>query len=406
MKISEMINKTSVAQILWSSDGSTLAPESQSLWSSLTGQIEEAMRPWGWLAAIRPDERERVKQQWEDAVLGPRVFTLQCQLRNTEKGDSMLALLCAPLFNNAGTLDGWVSWMSREREPAFLATTAIPPEMLLSDEIASQAPLGMVCLSLDRSFIRANERYCQIVGYAQEELLGRRLQAILPVDIQMLINLNTRQMLRGDMQHVVYETAYPRPDGQRLWLKVISTLVWHPQGFPLYFFSWVEDLTLQRRGVQERRTLVARQQAAQVAAQRAKEQAFSLGALLQVIFQNATEGVIVYDRDGRMQQINNAARTLLELGPEDECLGKTVMDLFSGYERYNEAMEPIALETLPVSRLLQGQAVSPARIPALHVRFPSGQERYLDLTWTPLHDQAGQAAGLVTIFRDVTSRYQ
>jgi PAS domain S-box-containing protein len=182
--------------------------------------------------------------------------------------------------------------------------------------------------------------------------------------------------------------------------------VWHPQGFPLYFFSWIEDLSPQQHGEQERTGLVARQQAAQIAVQRAKEQAFSLGALLQVIFQNATEGVIVYDRDGRMQQINNAARMLLELGPESECLGKTVMDLFRGYGRYNEAMEPIPLETLPVSRLALGQAVSPARLPAMHVRYPSGRKRYLDLTWTPLHDQAGQTAGLVTIFRDVTSRHQ
>lgn len=151
---------------------------------------------------------------------------------------------------------------------------------------------------------------------------------------------------------------------------------------------------------------MAREQAALVAAQQESERAVALGTLLQTIFQSITEGIIVYDRDGVVRHINNAARTFLELGPEAACVGKTYQDLFGHYERYNEAMEPISLEHLPMHAVSQGQAASCTRIANLLVRFPSGAECYLDLTWTPLHDQQGQTAGVISIFRDVTTRHQ
>ncbi|GCE21833.1 hypothetical protein KDK_56330 [Dictyobacter kobayashii] len=159
--------------------------------------------------------------------------------------------------------------------------------------------------------------------------------------------MNVRQMLTGNMQNVVYEMGYARPDGHMLWLKVTRSLVWHPQGFPLYFFSWIEDLTLQQRCEQERDVLLACEQAARTAAQQAVEQTQSLSTMLQAIFKNVADGIVVYDRDGVVLHINAAARTLLELGQEADCLGKTYADLFEGYKRYDEAMELIPWKSFP-----------------------------------------------------------
>ncbi|GHO85886.1 hypothetical protein KSZ_38920 [Dictyobacter formicarum] len=288
----------------------------------------------------------------------------------------------------------------------FLAELSIAPELLLSNGAATQSPLGIVCLSLDQHIIEVNERYCQITGYSRSELIGRRLHYVLPANLQTMVNLNQGQMLTGNMQHVIYEIAHPRPDGQILWLKVTATLVWHAQGFPLYFFAWIEDLTLQRQLEQERVTLVAREQAAQKALQQAQQEALALGSLLHTVFDTVMDGIIIYNADGTVLQINEAARTLLELGAEENCLGKPFAELFRDYQIYqvdNEAVQRIPLEQLPILRMQRGETVSKNRMTSQLLRFPSGRERYLDLTITPLHDHQGDLTGLVSILRDVTA---
>ncbi|GCE21832.1 PAS domain-containing protein [Dictyobacter kobayashii] len=55
--------------------------------------------------------------------------------------------------------------------------------------------------------------------------------------------------------------------------------------------------------------------------------------------------------------------------------------------------------------MLQAQSVSQPRISDMRVHFPSGHERYIDITWTSLRDQQGYWMGLVAIFRDVTERH-
>jgi PAS domain S-box-containing protein len=285
MEDSGTVDKTSVIQVLWTSDGSELASESQSLWQRLTEQTQEGgMHPWGWLAAVHPDEHEHLKAQWKEAVSSTRMFRSWYRLRSGDENDHGISLLCVPLLKDAETLDGWVSWVSREREPTSLVEPDMPSALLMFDSIAGQAPLGMFYLSLDQYFVQVNERFCQIAGYPQQELIGRRLHSILPADLQTMVNLNVRHMLTGKLQHAVYETPQPRPDGRILWLKVTSTLVWHAQGFPQYFLSWVEDLTLQRRLEQEQRVLLAHEQAAQAAAQQAQQETSALSNMLQAVF--------------------------------------------------------------------------------------------------------------------------
>ncbi|GLV60903.1 hypothetical protein KDH_77220 [Dictyobacter sp. S3.2.2.5] len=408
MELSTQAEKGSVLQLLWTHDGSALAPESRSLWSSFTGQVEETKQLWEWLMAVHADDRERVKRAWREAGWRVRTFTVSYRLRTVERQEQVVTQLCVPLLKDADLLEGWVSWVSTEREPAFLVEPSIAPELLLSNGAATQAPLSMVCLSLDRHIIEANERYCQIVGYPRSELIGRRLHHVLPANLRAMINLSLCQMLMGNMQHMVYEVAHTHPNGQCLWLKVTATLVWHSQGFPLYFFAWIEDLTLQHRLEQERVTLLARERAAQTALQHAQQETLALGSLLHTVFDAAMDGIIIYNADGTVLRINDAACTLLEFEAKEQCVGKAFAELFHGYQIYQidgDTVQPIPPEQLPILRMLKGEIASKTRRTNQLVRFPSGRERYIDLTLTPLHDHEGCLTGVVVILRDVTARH-
>ncbi len=399
------VDKTGVLQVLWTYDGSAPAPESLLLWCSYTGQTEEAAQPWGWLAAVHADDRECVRQRWEEAVANTKMFTIQYHLRFSDGTYHAVHVIYIPLLTAEGTADTWISWFREDRQ------TVLPPESiaqldaLMPGLISEQAPLGMACLSLDRHLLQVNEQFCAIMGYRRTDIIGQRVHKILSPDIWAVTNLITRQMLMGKMQRYVYELEYPRSDGTSRWIKVTITLLRHAQSIPLYFFAWLEDISLQRQIEQGHIALSAREQAARIAVQQAREQATSLSNMLQGVFRSIIDGVIIYDHNGVVLQINEAARSLLKLGTEADCLGKTYAELFGGYELYDEARQPIPLEQIPMIRLSQGRKVSKVRVADLYLRFPSGDECYLDLTSTPLQDQQGRTTGLVSVFRDVTERH-
>src|SRR5690348_6397584 len=105
------VDKTGVLQILWTYDGSTLAPESLSLWCSYTGQTEEVEQPWGWLAAVHADDWERVRQRWEEAVANTRMFTIQYRLRAIDGAEHIVHVTYTPLLTAEGIADAWISWL-------------------------------------------------------------------------------------------------------------------------------------------------------------------------------------------------------------------------------------------------------------------------------------------------------
>src|SRR5579885_2261137 len=202
MQHARPVDTPSIFQFLWTHDGRALAPESLALWQRFTGQRKPAGHPWGWLASVHPQDRQRVHHQWEEAGRHAHLFATQYRLHLADGGEPLVQMLCVPLFSQTQTPDGWVSWVRLEEELPAPATPTHPPALPVFNGPATWAPVGMACLSLDRRFIAANERYAQIVGAPAQALIGQRQQAMLSADAQLITNLNSRQMLIGNLQHL------------------------------------------------------------------------------------------------------------------------------------------------------------------------------------------------------------
>ena len=109
-----------------------------------------------------------------------------------------------------------------------------------------QAAVGICHLSLSGGVIRINRRFCDILGYSQDELLGRTLDDIIhPEDLEPERD-HVERLLRREIDNYSLEMRHLRKDGSIVWVNHSMSLVRNPQGEPKYFAGVIEDVTAQR----------------------------------------------------------------------------------------------------------------------------------------------------------------
>ena len=110
-----------------------------------------------------------------------------------------------------------------------------------------QAAVGIAHVGLDGSWLRVNQRLCDIVGYSREELLEKTFQEIThPEDLETDLAY-VHQMLSGEIPTYSMEKRYIRKNDGIIWINLTVSLMHEPSGEPKYFISVVEDITERKR---------------------------------------------------------------------------------------------------------------------------------------------------------------
>lgn len=125
-------------------------------------------------------------------------------------------------------------------------------------------------------------------------------------------------------------------------------------------------------------------------------------AILEAIFEWMTDALFVYDREGRMVQMNAAGRQLLERFLVSDYATRPLEERFAHIAVYDEHRQPLALESLPTARILAGEVLTPAHAVEMVLRGGNGPALHLSVTGGPLRDVHGHLMGAVTISRDIT----
>ena len=110
--------------------------------------------------------------------------------------------------------------------------------------IYEQAPTGIAILdSLSGQFQHINKRYCDIVGYSQEEMLSRSFKDITyPDDLQPDLD-NMQKLLSGEITTFKMEKRYNRKDGKIIWVSLTCVPLWLEDTDPRSHIAIVEDIT-------------------------------------------------------------------------------------------------------------------------------------------------------------------
>jgi PAS domain S-box-containing protein len=114
----------------------------------------------------------------------------------------------------------------------------------------------MTHIDLDGVWLMVNQRFCDLLGYSRDELLGRKFQEFthpedLPLDLE-----NIRRLVRGECESYTIEKRYLRKNGIAVPVNLTRSLVRDRSGQPKYFISVVEDITRRRNAEAERSRLL------------------------------------------------------------------------------------------------------------------------------------------------------
>jgi len=179
-----------------------------------------------------------------------------------------------------------------------------------------QAAVGICHLALGGTLIRINRRFCDILGYTQDELLGWTLERTIHPEDLAAEKENAAKLANREIDNYSIEIRQLRKDGSLVFVNLTKSMVCGPKGEPKYLAGVIEDVTAER----EAQTLRRERDLVQ-AASRAKSQFLAnMGHEIRTPL-NAVMGLsrltlkteLNAKQRGYLETISSSSRTLLNI---------------------------------------------------------------------------------------------
>ncbi len=107
------------------------------------------------------------------------------------------------------------------------------------------SPIGKSMTGIDGS-LHVNKSFCEIVGYSEEELRGKKMADIThPEDLQ-LTNEKLQYLLNGGAEKVLFEKRYIHKNGNIVWVDVSTYLQRDKEYKPQFFITTIIDTTSRK----------------------------------------------------------------------------------------------------------------------------------------------------------------
>ncbi|AEP31450.1 PAS domain S-box protein [Brumicola nitratireducens] len=109
-----------------------------------------------------------------------------------------------------------------------------------------QAAVGIAHVGLDGSWLKVNNKICEILGYERDALLALNFQKITyPDDLSRDESL-LQTLLDGEINHYTMEKRYIRKDTSIVWTRLTVSIVRHDDGTNNHLISVIEDINQQK----------------------------------------------------------------------------------------------------------------------------------------------------------------
>ncbi len=258
-----------------------------------------------------------------------------------------------------------------ERKTGHLAE----PEKLFQ-AIFEQAAIGVALVSTSSGkFLKINKKYCDIVGYSEEEMLNMDFHSITyPEDHKSDFEI-VELLKSGKIREFSKEKRYIRKNGDIVWVIGTVSPMWDPGKQPSYHITVIQDIT-RRKQVEEK---------LKEAILKAHNEKNKSEAIISAL----GDGLIIQDKDYKIIYQNKI---------QTEMYGEHNGELC--YKVY-EGRDTIC-EDCPVERTFSdGKIHRTERAVQIGSRIS-----YFELISSPLMDPEGNIIAGIKIIRDMTEKRQ
>lgn len=151
--------------------------------------------------------------------------------------------------------------------------------------------------------------------------------------------------------------------------------------------------------------LAQQREIARVRALEARQEAVLQMRQLEATFEAISDGVVVYDRKGQVQQVNHATWSLFSLHalPKQQQEREGHALLLQATQR-DEQGKPVSERRQLLSRLFRGEHLTGAQAADVLVNTPDGRAVIFNASGAPIRNASGSIEYAVLIYRDVTAR--
>jgi PAS domain S-box-containing protein len=201
--------------------------------------------PDAWAQRVHPDDRARMEQAWGEFCLHATASRFAYR---TQWDDGTIRH-----FSEQVVADGNGGWVGTIADFTDLVTARddLRKAETLFRNTFDQAPLGIVYADRGGRFLRFNEAFCAMLGFASGELAGARIGDFTCPEDAARVSAEVARLWNGDVQFVDLEKRFVRKDGSMLWVRTTTALVREAAATPEYSVEFLRDISARKETEQE-----------------------------------------------------------------------------------------------------------------------------------------------------------
>jgi PAS domain S-box-containing protein len=238
--------------------------------------------------------------------------------------------------------------------------------------IFEASPLGLALIQMDYRLAKVNAALCRMLGYSEAELMALSPFDLTHPDDRESGRVLAERLFKGEIPFYQSERRYLKKSGETMWAALTATVLYDPEGRPLFGLGMIEDITERKRSEEELRTL---------------SQRLSLAARSALIgvwdWDPRTDLAIWDDRMFQIFGIPKKARVT--------------------HEDWTRRIRPDDLATVEARVAAAIDSKTQYEVDFRIVR-PDGSLRYVSVAGGPVVDKNGSVTGVVGIALDITER--
>jgi diguanylate cyclase (GGDEF)-like protein/PAS domain S-box-containing protein len=218
---------------------------------ALTGYTpEECKDPEMRWRMVHPVDRERMQSEDERTGEPGKVFASEYRVLHRDGRTVWVRNESVLIEDEASGSQYWQGFMLDITERRRVEVALRESEQRFRRSFDGAA-IGMALVGTDGRFLRTNRSLRELLGYPEEELLGKTFQDLThPDDLDVDLD-HFGRMLGGEMRTYQVEKRYMHKDGHVVWAILSVSMVHDEEDEPLYFVSQIQDISERKRAEQK-----------------------------------------------------------------------------------------------------------------------------------------------------------